>query len=192
MNFRIVLVGLCVLGLSACTGSKHATKSADSKSKAVETMDQDDDGILDSADKCPTEPETRNGYRDADGCPDMIPEKPAFQSIHYGVNSKDVPDESKQNLAVVAEALKQYPSLKIRIESHTDSYGVEAYNMELSKRRADAVKNWLVKTHGIDSGRMTAIGYGMSKPVASLNTKEGRMANRAIEFVIEEGWPPKE
>lgn len=190
MNYFKIL-GVCVLALSiaGCTTTRKAAKPV------VETppvVDQDGDGILDVDDRCPKEAETLNGYRDADGCPDVIPPRPVIQSIHYGVNTKDITKESIGILVEAAETLKRYPGLNIRIEGHTDSYGAPSYNLEISKRRADAVKNWLVREYGIEPARIQTEGYGMSRPIDSFNTREGRIANRRIDFVIVEGWPPKE
>lgn len=154
--------------------------------------DQDEDGILDSADQCPAEMETPNGYKDADGCPDAIPPKPSIRSVHYDVNGSNVAVESKETLEEVARILNQYPSLMVRIEGHTDSYGTAAYNLQISKLRAETVKKWLVRKQNIDPTRLSTEGYGMSQPVASFDTKEGRIANRRIDFVIVGGWPPKE
>lgn len=185
MYSKLCLLGACVFLIAGCTVHREV------KHEAMAPADHDRDGILDINDRCPSDPETYNGYRDGDGCPDEIP-KVSFPAIHYGVNSSDVAQESKAELAAAADVLQRYPGMKIMIEGHTDSYGTASYNMDISKRRAERVKNALVKTHGISAGRISTAGHGMSRPVASFNTKEGRIANRRIEFVIVEGWPPRE
>lgn len=190
MNRNIIFIGLCLIPLAACTVSKR--KPPESLQASLEAADRDRDGIPNAADNCPGEAETANGYRDGDGCPDAIPPKPEFKSIHYGVNSKDVVDESKEVIAGAADILKKYPGIRIRIEGHTDSYGTPSYNLEISKRRADTIKTWLVQKHGIESTRIETAGFGMTKPVGSFDTREGRIANRRIEFIITDGWPPKE
>ena len=81
------------------------------------------------------------------------------------------------------DILKDIPSLKIEISGHTDNIGEESYNLLLSQRRADAVVLYLVKS-GIDPARLTAKGYGESRPVISNETEDGRASNRRTEFEI--------
>jgi outer membrane protein OmpA-like peptidoglycan-associated protein len=69
------------------------------------------------------------------------------------------------------------------IEGHADSTGDAAHNMDLSKRRAEAVKSVLVSQFGIDAARLTTAGLGSTKPVASNDTPQGRAENRRVEFV---------
>ena len=70
----------------------------------------------------------------------------------------------------------------VEIRGYTDATGSRSYNMRLSQRRAESVKNWLVEK-GIDASRITAIGYGPDNPIDSNDTPEGRERNRRIEFV---------
>ena len=72
--------------------------------------------------------------------------------------------------------------MKVRIEGHTDNVGDKTANQGLSERRAQAVIGWLV-AHGINGGRLSARGYGDSKPVADNSTDEGRARNRRVELV---------
>ena len=69
------------------------------------------------------------------------------------------------------------------VEGNTDSVGSDAYNQKLSERRADAVKDVLVKSD-IDGSRITTVGYGESRPVASNDTEEGRAKNRRVSIVV--------
>jgi OOP family OmpA-OmpF porin len=84
----------------------------------------------------------------------------------------------------VADFLKTYPSARAEIEGHTDSMGSEQMNMALSQRRADSVMNYLVQKLGVDAARLTAKGYGPSKPVADNKTVEGRAKNRRVVATI--------
>ncbi len=84
----------------------------------------------------------------------------------------------------MAQVLQQYPETRIRIEGHTDSTGSEQTNLELSQRRAEAVKTALI-SRGIAPERVTALGYGESRPIASNATPEGRQLNRRVEVFIE-------
>jgi outer membrane protein OmpA-like peptidoglycan-associated protein len=82
-----------------------------------------------------------------------------------------------------AQILKAHPAINISIEGHTDNTGTAAGNQKLSEKRAAAVKNYLVKK-GIDADRMSASGYGQTKPVADNKTSAGRASNRRVEFKI--------
>ena len=85
----------------------------------------------------------------------------------------------------VADFMKEYPDTKVTIEGHTDSVGQEAANVKLSQRRSEAIVSYLVAKFGIDKSRLTAIGYGPKKPVASNKTADGRTKNRRVEAKIE-------
>lgn len=161
-------------------------------------LDNDQDGILDVDDDCPDTPETFNGYEDEDGCPDILPEpkvdskikgkKIIVSGIHFELGKAIIKEESKPILAKVVNILKSYSRMRIRIEGHTDSLASDEYNNQLSQKRAEAVKTYLVET-GIAKDRLVAIGKGEKEPVADNSTKEGRAKNRRIEFVILEGAP---
>ena len=103
--------------------------------------------------------------------------------LTFKYDSAEVRPELVTELIEVANILKQYPETVILIEGHTDSVGTEAYNLDLSNRRANAVKNILVQ-NGVSSTRLEAIGYGESKPIASNETADGRQKNRRVEIKI--------
>lgn len=84
----------------------------------------------------------------------------------------------------VADMLKKDSSLKAEIQGNTDSIGTAKYNMGLSKRRANAVREYLIKKDGIAPDRLTAVGFGESRPIASNKTREGRAKNRRVEIKI--------
>jgi OOP family OmpA-OmpF porin len=77
--------------------------------------------------------------------------------------------------------LTEFPNATGVIEGHTDSVGSKAANMKLSQRRADSIRNYLIDKFGIAPGRIKAVGYGPTKPVASNETKAGKEQNRRIE-----------
>jgi outer membrane protein OmpA-like peptidoglycan-associated protein len=83
----------------------------------------------------------------------------------------------------IASALMQYPETAARVEGHTDGTGTEAYNMDLSVRRAQAVKNLLLQ-RGVPSSRVEAVGFGESMPIATNDTEVGRARNRRVEIKI--------
>ncbi len=82
----------------------------------------------------------------------------------------------------IVELMKENPSLKFRIEGHTDSDGDESYNQQLSDERAAAVKSMLVQL-GIDASRLESRGWGESKPLSENSTPEGKANNRRVEFI---------
>jgi outer membrane protein OmpA-like peptidoglycan-associated protein len=89
------------------------------------------------------------------------------------------------SLVKVATILNQFPEMKISVEGHTDNVGKPEYNLELSKRRAQAVHDFLVSQE-VASDRMTVAGFGMTRPVADNGTDEGRQKNRRVDLVIQE------
>jgi outer membrane protein OmpA-like peptidoglycan-associated protein len=103
--------------------------------------------------------------------------------IYFDFDSAAVRDQSKPALAQITDALTKHPDWKITIEGHTDNLGGDAYNLDLSKRRAEAVKADLVANYHIDASRLTTAGYGSARPKASNDTLEGRAENRRVELV---------
>jgi outer membrane protein OmpA-like peptidoglycan-associated protein len=83
---------------------------------------------------------------------------------------------------MIAEALAKQSALKLRIEGHTDSSGDAAKNLDLSKRRAESVKNALVSQFGIGADRLTTEGLGHTKPLGPNDTPQSRANNRRVEF----------
>lgn len=151
-------------------------------------VDTDGDGIMDPDDKCPEEPETKNGFEDQDGCPDEVPkEVERFMGVIEGINFETGKDsirpDSRLVLKRAQEILAKYPSIRIEISGHTDNRGRKSFNQELSQRRADSVKRYLVDA-GIEVGRIETRGAGMSEPIADNATRDGRAKNRRIEFKV--------
>jgi OOP family OmpA-OmpF porin len=101
-------------------------------------------------------------------------------AIEFDTDKSAIRKAYEPEVARVAEFMKKYPQVKGVIEGHTDNVGGKAYNEKLSLRRANAVKEQLVKKYGIDGSRLTTAGYGFSKPVADNKTEEGRQKNRRI------------
>ncbi|GEM_PF-1802550 len=105
------------------------------------------------------------------------------QKIYFETGKAIIRPESFPVLDEIAQVLKDNPGLRIRIEGHTDSVGPASYNLRLSQKRANAVRNYLI-SKGIDPSRLEAVGYGESRPIAPNTTPEGRAKNRRVEFVI--------
>jgi outer membrane protein OmpA-like peptidoglycan-associated protein len=103
--------------------------------------------------------------------------------ILFDTDSDRLKPESAPVIKAIAQGLAKNPSLKLRIEGHTDSSGTDAHNLDLSKRRAEAVKAVLASQFGITADRLTTSGLGSSKPIDSNDTPSGRAQNRRVEFV---------
>jgi OOP family OmpA-OmpF porin len=108
------------------------------------------------------------------------------EKIQFDVDKTTIKPESNGLLDEITQVIKDNPRIKkIAIEGHTDGDGSDKYNLKLSDGRAKAVMEYLV-THGIEAGRLTAKGFGESKPIASNDTPEGKEQNRRVEFLITE------
>lgn len=150
--------------------------------------DTDGDGFLDPDDACKTEPETKNGFEDGDGCPDEVPKEiekftGVIEGIFFDTNKDSIRDKSKPKLDKAVEVLKKFPSVRLEISGHTDSSGKREYNLDLSARRALSVKKYL-EDAGIDSSRLETRGAGPDEPRADNKSKAGKAQNRRIEFKL--------
>ena len=103
--------------------------------------------------------------------------------ILFDVNESDLKDQYRAELAQLATILNKYEDTNILLAGHTDSTGSDEYNLELSKRRAQSVANYL-SSQNVDRARFTTEGYGKSDPIASNDTPEGRAENRRVEVAI--------
>ncbi len=163
-------------------------------------LDSDGDGVPDYLDKCPGTP--KGMAVDKDGCPLAAMEKPApaapsavetaimekgrvTLNVEFDTDKSIVKKQYDEEIGKLASVMKKYKDLKIVIEGHTDNVGTAKYNQKLSERRAEAVKKYLVEKFGVEPSRLSAKGYGLTKPVASNATKEGRQKNRRVEAAAE-------
>ncbi len=164
--------------LDKCPGTPAAAK-VDSTGCPV---DSDRDGIADYLDKCPdTKPGT---LVDDSGC--ALPEKVSITlNVEFDTARAEVRTQYNDEIKKLADFMIKYPSTTVEIGGHTDNVGREASNVSLSQRRADAVKDYLTGTFGIDASRISTRGYGSAKPVADNSTVAGRQQNRRVEAVIE-------
>jgi len=134
--------------------------------------DRDGDGVCDDVDKCPNTPA---GVKvDERGCWVIS------CVVLFDFDKATLKPEAKEELDKACDILKN-DDLKIEVQGYTCDIGTGAYNQNLSERRANAVKDYLVEK-GIDEGRLTAVGYGESNPAVSNDSKENRMKNRRVEF----------
>jgi outer membrane protein OmpA-like peptidoglycan-associated protein len=103
--------------------------------------------------------------------------------IYFKTNEAVIQPESYAILKTIADYLKQEPTIKIQVIGHTDDQGEDAYNQELSEKRAAAVVNCLVQQFAIEADRLSALGKGETNPVDDNQTDKGRANNRRVEFV---------
>ena len=103
--------------------------------------------------------------------------------IYFDFNKDTLKPESGPVLKEIADAMTHNPDWKLTVEGHTDNIGGDVYNLDLSKRRAAAVKEALVSQYNIAPDRLLTNGFGASRPVAPNDTLEGRARNRRVELV---------
>ena len=103
--------------------------------------------------------------------------------LYFDFNSAALRPESDSTLGVIAEVMRRNPDWKLSIEGHTDAVASDRYNLELSGRRAAAVKDALTGEFGVAASRLTTAGYGESRPQDHNDTVEGRARNRRVELV---------
>lgn len=112
--------------------------------------------------------------------------------IEFDIDRAIIRPEYHDEVAKVGNFMKRYPDTTAVIEGHTDNVGAAEHNMELSQRRAESVVNYLADKFGIDRSRLTAKGYGSTRPIADNATDEGKQKNRRIEAIIDCAVVPKE
>lgn len=138
-------------------------------------LDSDNDGVPDYQDQCPGTP--AGAAVNALGCEEDL----VLRDVNFEFDSATLTMGAEQILDGVAEKLRANENVRVRIEGHTDSVGSEAYNLDLSQRRADAVADYLA-SQGVDRDRMQTTGFGESQPVATNDTDAGRAENRRVEL----------
>ncbi len=152
--------------------------------------DDRDYDALDVEDPCPDAPPAYDGPLDEDGCP----ERPSvvvtdtqieiLDKIHFEFDSAQLRQDSFPILDQIADTLKANPDIQlIEIQGHTDEQGLASYNLDLSKRRARSVLEYLAEA-GIDESRLSSEGYGEEKPINPASTEEAYAENRRVEFLI--------
>lgn len=176
----------------------------DAPCQVPKEADTDGDGIVDSKDKCPTV-----YAKTADGCPAPepvaepapapvaapaapapapapepapAPKKLVLEGVNFDHDKATLRADAYPILDQAVEGLKEWGNVKVEVDGYTDSKGKDKYNQKLSQRRAEAVRNYLI-SKGVAADRLTAKGFGETKPVASNKTAEGRFKNRRVELV---------
>jgi len=107
-----------------------------------------------------------------------------LSGLSFDVNKSDIKDEHIPLLEKVKGIVQMFPDAQIRVEGHTDASGESARNVTLSEKRALAVMQYLRQSLLISAGRISSVGYGADRPVASNQTTDGRAKNRRIDVII--------
>ena len=144
--------------------------------------DKDGDGVLDKDDNCPDVAGTVAN----NGCPEVTEEvqktlNEYAKTILFDLGKSSIQKQSYGVLNDIIAILQEYPNAKFTVEGHTDSSGSNKLNQRLSDSRANSVKNYLTE-NGVDQFRLSAVGYGEDKPIASNRTRAGRAQNRRVEI----------
>ncbi|MGM0632299.1 MAG: OmpA family protein [Pseudomonadota bacterium] len=149
----------------------------------TQVMDSDGDGVPDDRDDCPDTPSTH--AVDENGCSIIIEEVERIElAVRFEFDSDEVRPQFYDEIREVADFLEEHEDTVAELEGHTDSIGPEEYNQGLSERRANAVRDVLIEQFDVHPGRVTATGYGESRPVASNDTEQGRQQNRRTVSVL--------
>lgn len=180
-----------VVNASGCSGDSDGDGVADNADACPNTpagalvdprgcgIDDDRDGVVNSADRCPNTPV--GTQVDYNGC--EIKDVLVLEGVNFRLDSAELLPTALSILDQAASVLNNYPTMTVEVAGHTDSTGEASYNLDLSKRRANSVRQYLIG-RGIDGSRMQKRGYGETSPIASNATRAGRAQNRRTEFRI--------
>jgi OOP family OmpA-OmpF porin len=145
---------------------------------AAAPADSDGDGVPNDRDQCPGTP--AGAKVDARGC-----EVVKLRNVYFGFDSALLLATARSQLDVSAAVLKRNPDVKVDIAGYADARGPESYNLRLSERRAEAVREYLEQA-GVEPARMSARGYGESHPGASDTSANGLAQNRRVELRVQD------
>lgn len=165
-------------------------------------LDSDGDGVPNYLDQCPNTPEgvkvdTKGcpADSDEDGVPDYLDQCPrtpkgatvnevgcwVCKGVEFDFNKWNIKPEYYPNLDEAVDCMRQHSHIRVEIQGHTDNVGTKEHNQILSESRANVVMRYFIEK-GIAKERLSAVGYGLSKPIASNETKEGRAKNRRVQL----------
>ena len=155
------------------------------ENKGCPVKDQDGDGVPDAEDKCPGVFGVAENY----GCP-MITEAAQTEltnlarAIYFQTGKDAFTDETSIRLEGVSKILAEYKDVKFVVEGHTDNTGSDKINNELSQKRADAVRDYLIE-NGFPAENIRSVGFGSANPIGDNSTSKGRQQNRRVEILAE-------
>lgn len=168
--------------------SVTALPIADPQKRGCPLPDRDGDTVGDAIDACPDKPGAPNTDVKKNGCPGLVQVREGklviLSPVFFATNKAKVLKKSFPVLTAVADALAAQPQIKkVRVEGHTDDRGNADKNTDLSKRRAESVRQFLIEK-GVNPSRLDAEGFGPSQPIETNKTSKGRAANRRVDFKI--------
>lgn len=174
----------------AITATTSAPESP--QAPAALSADKDGDGVADADDQCPYEPKTEHSTAPDNGCPHyvrLIPGQITLLSpILFDIAKASIRADSLPILDEVAATLRLHPELVIEVQGHGEEDPHRS--LSITQRRAESVRAALIVRGNVGPARITAKGYGATKPLASASTDEGRRINRRIEIHIIAPAPP--
>ena len=161
--------------------------------------DRDCDTVPDSADACPDEPGAPSTNAQRNGCPGRVVVEGSvlriLEPVYFAIDRDRILSRSEPVLNAVVDALRAATYIhRVRIEGHTDDTNNDEYNLDLSQRRANNVRAWLI-AHGVEEGRLEARGYGESQPRRPIDGLTGsalvtaRSENRRVMFIVTDPAP---
>ena len=181
----------CSTGSGASSGRATSSTSGSPPPKHALALDADADGVPDFADKCPRKKETKNGYKDDDGCPDRYPvlfgrkRIRLRQRLTFVGETAALTAASRQLLTTLATGLSKRPKIMlVDIQGHVAATGPADYSRRLSLRRAKAVRSFLVRSGGVSKLRLDVSGFGPTRPLCKDKTRACRAMNERIELHI--------
>jgi outer membrane protein OmpA-like peptidoglycan-associated protein len=184
----ILLIAACVTMIAGCSGQKWTKSDGSASTKVVDRPGDLPALVMDQriSDSAPAQKPAATSKKGKVSKADKFEQEnlALASSIEFEFAKHFVREQYRDGLKKVADSMKENPRAKAILKGHTDNIGTKAYNMRLSKVRANSVKLYMVKEFGIKRTRIAAFGYGFSKPVADNNTEEGRQKNRRVEIFI--------
>jgi outer membrane protein OmpA-like peptidoglycan-associated protein len=172
--------------LDACPNEKPLPE-ADPARHGCPRRDRDRDDIADPVDACPDQRGVPGTDPKRHGCPPLVAvEQDRLRTllpVFFATGEDRILPESEPVLRDIAEALRKHPQIRLSIEGHTDDTGNDAQNLELSKRRAESVRQALIGL-GIDAARLEAHGFGRTRPLVPGASPEAREKNRRVELRV--------
>ncbi len=150
-------------------------------------LDSDGDGVFDYMDRCPNTPSGTEV--DSQGCPIPDPEPEVisytFEDVFFSFDSAVITDEGQARLREIGSTLITIMGADVEVHGHTDATGPENYNMGLSQRRAESVRDWLLENYNqLNADQFTVRPFGEDQPIDTNDTRDGRARNRRVEIKV--------
>ncbi|WP_305844975.1 OmpA family protein [Photobacterium leiognathi] len=172
---KYVITGLLALSLFGCSLTVQQPPVA---KQTKNLYDQDSDGVINQRDRCADTP--IDAVVDNDGCPTFV-KNSEENNIHvlFANDSSGIPESYMENIANMSAFLAKYPDTHIELKGYASPVGSAAYNVALSKRRAQAIRQALI-TEGVSPARIKTVGFGDSDPVKADDVEESNALSRRV------------